>query len=369
MNMIKVLENGNIEISNVTPVEQYGEIQYFTTLISIEELAGVYDRLTYDGDTQRGMIDGKPVIDDKHVNSIYESLVNGTNVRGHLTWNMRGKSGNPLYLYSSDSNRLTIMKEQLVTLPDSAHRHKAIVKAAELEDEEILNSMFSLDIFKLNKTEEKEFFYTVNGKVKAPNRNRTLYLSNDIKCQLLRNVIAESDLDGKIECVRSGSYKDGKLTKFSTLYDSLFGHEGSFSKEIINSDNYGEYLDWFVNFYSELLNTRNDFASLSSEDKKKSKQNSMVLEEISWWGYAYLAKELMYERKWKHLLHKKMNKKVNVEGGNSVNFLNKTLPIWHATVIKPKYNFITKKQEIGTSVTNSNTTRRSVKQIFHITLF
>lgn len=369
--MINVLENGDIEISGVLPVKQYGEVQYYTTLVSIEEISNIYDRLTYDGEAQRGIIDGRPAIDQNHVDSICKSIVNGSSISGHLIWNLRESTKDKdRYEYLPDENKVIIKKEQLITLPDSAHRHKAFKQVAdEVDDESILSSEFPLDIYNLTQYEEKDLFYNINGKVKAPNRNRTLYLSNEIKSKLLRDVIAESDLDGKIECVRNNAQRSGKLTKFSTLYDSLFGHEGSFNKVDISEDNYNDYLEWFVAFYNKLLTTSEEFKNLTNESKKKSKQRSMVLEEITWYGYAYLAKELMYERKWKHLLHEKMNKKINVEGGESVSFLSKSLPIWHATVIKPKYNFITKKQEVGTSVSNSNATRRSVKQIFYITLF
>lgn len=367
--MIKLTNNG-IEITNAVPVEQFGEIQYYTTTISIEELAMIHDRITYDGDAQRGEIDGKPVIDQKHVQQIYESFINGNSIRGHLTWNLRKENGENSFIYNSDTNKLIINNEQLITIPDSAHRHAALKLVADnIDDESILESRFSIDIYTLSKTEEKELFFTINGRVKAPNKNRTLYLSNDIECKLLRDVIAQSNLDGRIECVRNNAYKDGKLTKFSTLYDSLFGAVGSFDKEEISENTYDEYLRWFIDFYNALLETRSEFSIISSEDKQKSKETSMILEELSWWGYAYLAKQLFGDRKWKHNLYSKMNKKINIEGGSPIHFLNKSLPIWHATVIKPKYNFITKTQEVGSSVTNSNVTRGALKKIFFVTLF
>jgi len=362
--------NGNIEISNVTAVEQFGEIQYYTTLVSIEELSEIRERITYDGDAQRGEVDGKPLIDQKHVNQIYDAFMNGDSIRGHLTWNLRKENGENKFDYFSDTNKLIISGEQLITIPDSAHRHEALKLVADtVDDESILESKFAVDIYTISKTEEKELFYTINGKVKAPNKNRTLYLSNDIECRLLRDVIAQSDLDGRIECVRNNAYKDGKLTKFSTLYESLFGSStGAFDKKLIIEDTYDEYLKYFIEFYNKLLSTREEFGYLNKEQKDESKQNSMVLEELSWWGYAYLAKELMNDRKWAHNLHTKMNKFISIEGGKSLHYLDKKLPIWHATVIKPKYNFITNTQEVGSSVTNSNSTRNSLKKIFAVTL-
>lgn len=358
-----------IELNNVVAVEQFGEVQYYTTLISIEELSEMRNRIVYDGDAQRGEIDGKPVIDQKHVSKIYESFLNGESIHGHLTWNLR-KNNQEDMNYNADSGKLTIGINQLITIPDSAHRHEALKLVADtIDDESILNSMFSLDIYNISKTEEKDLFYTINGKVKAPNKNRTLYLSNDIECRLLRDVVAQSDLDGKIECVRNNAQKDGKLTKFSTLYESIFGiGSGSFNKKDITEETYDEYLKWFIDFYNELIITKEEFSKLKSDDKLLSKQSSMLLEELTWWGYGLLAKELKGDRKWKHKLNSMMNKKVSVEGGASISFFDKQYPLWHATVIKPKFNFITQKQEIGTSVTNSNSTRNSLKKVFSVGL-
>lgn len=359
----------NIEISNVVAIEQYGEIQHFTTTASIEEIGNMSSRLVYDESAQRGLIDGKPIVHKNHVLQIYDSLVEGNSIRGHLTWNLRRTGDTKQFNYNQKTKKLTISKDQLITLPDSAHRHEAIKMASELEDELILESMFSLDIFNLSLNEEKEFFYTVNGKIKAPNKNRTLYLSNNLECKLLREVIERSTLDGRVECVRNHATSEGKLTKFSTLYESLFGKSGSISKGDIKASTYNDYLDWLSDFYTELLKTKDDFSLATSEEKAESKQTSMALEELAWWGYGFLASELKGDKKWKSKLHEKMNKKIKIEGGASVDFLDKCLPIWHMTVIKPKYNFITKTQEVGTTVTNSNSTRTTIKKIFYGTLF
>lgn len=366
--MIKVTIKG-IEISGVNSIEQFGENQFYSTPISIRELSEVYDRLTYDGEAQRGEINGRPVIDKRHVHQIYESLVNGNSIRGHLTWNLRIVNNNIKFKYNKDTSTLIIPMCQLITMPDSAHRHAALKMVADnIDDDTILSSKFLLDIYTLTKTDEKELFYTINGRIKTPNKNRTLYLSNNIISKLLRDVIRHSNLNGRVECIRNTAQHEGMLTKFSTLYDSLFGKSGSFERSLINENTYDDYKKWLIKFYDALLETRPEFKILSSEHKAKSKENSMLLEEITWWGYAYLAKELMKDRKWKHNLISKMNKKIDVEGGAPIHFLDKSYPIWHATVIKPKYNFITKTQEIGSKVTNSSATRSSLKKVFSITL-
>lgn len=364
--MIK-FNKGNIEILDVRPVEQFDEVQYYTALISIEDLSKLKERIVYDGDAQRGVVDGNPVIDKKHVNQIYDAFVNGDSIRGHLTWNLRKQDGESEFKFDSENNKLIIKPNQLITIPDSAHRHQALYMIAdEIDDDSILNSKFAIDIYAISKSEEIDLFYTINGKAIPPNKNRTLYLSNDIKCKLIREVIAHSELDGKIELVRSNAQKDGRLTKFSTLYDSLFGDTtGSFNKVKINEDNYEEYLKWFVDFYNELLKTRDEFSLVKLSDRKESKKESMLLEELSWWAYGFLAKELMYDRKWRHNLHEKMNKKVKSNDGETKCFFDKSLDIWINTVIDPKFNFTTNKKEASSKVKNANPTRGIIKKIMH----
>lgn len=371
--MLSIRENGDLEITDVVPVVQFGEVQYYTTKITIDEIGdihGNHNRLTYDGDAQRGISeDGNKMIDKKHVNQIYESVLNDNSIRGHLTWNIRKHLGNSDFVFDEKENSLVVKNKQKITLPDSAHRHDAFCQIfRDVDDDEILSSEFTLDIFNLSKEEEKEFFYTVNGKVKAPNKNRTLYLSSDIKCKLIRDFIGQCDLDGKIECVRNNAQKDGKLTKFSTMYESIFGVNGGFQKENINAENYNEYMQYFIDFYNELISSNKEFTELDKETKKINKSKTMITEEITWWGYAYLAKELKDKRNWKASLQRVMNKKQSVCGGEDVFWLSKQLPIWHATVIKPKFNYITQKQEIGVNVANSYTTRESVRKVFSLHL-
>lgn len=360
---LRINRNGIIEIDNVIAVEQFGEVQYYTTTISVREIGSVFDRLTYDGEAQRGRIDGKAEIDKSHVKSIYEAFINGNSIRGHLTWNLRDSDDSDFEYY----NNKLIIGNQLITIPDSAHRHEALKMISEnVNDDSLLDSRFTLDIYNLDFSEEKSFFATVNGKVKPPSNNRILYLSDSIESRLLRDVIKKSKLDGKIEVIRNSASRNGMITKFSTLYDSLFSEAtGVYGLGFITEENYDEYLDWLSKFYSELLDSREEFSKLNKKDKNKSKKDDMLmlLEEISWWGYALLSKELKGRGKWRVNLRNMMNKKILCDGV-SVDVFHKLLPFWQNTVIKPSYDFFNKRPKEGVSTRNDNTSRNLVKKVF-----
>lgn len=377
--MIKTDSKNQIVIYPVTPVYHSGEIEMFTTTITLREIGEMYSRLTYDGTAQRGYeINNdikKPMIDEKHVKGIREKIEDGESIRGHLTWNIRKFEdledlNLEYYEFDTMKNTLTIIGNT-ITIPDSAHRHRAIYEIYKNDkDSEVLDSEMVLDIYNLTLEEEKQLFVSINGKGKTPNRNRVLYLSDDIKCQFIREIIEESDLNSRIEFVKNNANSDNKLTKFSTLYDSLFGTAGSYKNvKLEDEKQYDDLKTWLIKFYNELLNTRNEFDFNTSKEKREIKQQSMIVEELAWWGYAYMSKVLKDNLNWKRTLKNKMNNQVRVEGGFGVDFWSKSNPDWHGTLILYKFNPITQRAELGFSVYNANSTRKRIQDIVALRLF
>ena len=364
--MIKINKSGAIEINNVIPVEQFGVIQHYTTTISVRELVKVYERLTYDSEAQRGEVEGRKEIDPKHVKTIKEDFINGNSIRGHLTWNIRAENNEEDSDFDFDDNKLIIEENQLITMPDSAHRHEALKEiGSSTDDDSLLDSRFVLDIYNLDFDGEKKFFTIINGKGKPTTKNRNLYLSDDIECRILKDVIAKSSLKGKIDTVSDRVSASGTLTKFSTLYESLFGKSGVYKAGFITDDNYEEYVDWFSNFYTGLLTTREEFGKLKAKDKKDSRMidKSMVLEEIAWWGYAVLAKEFKGNRKWRSSLKSRMNRKVRYENGYVIDIFNKGVSFWQP-MAKSQWDVALEMEVKSPSMNNSITTRRQVKDVF-----
>lgn len=378
--MIKINDKNQIVIYPVTPVYHNGEIDMFTTTVTLREIGEMYNRLTYDGAAQRGyevIKDAvkKPMIDSKHVQNIKDKIEDGESIRGHLTWNIRRFEdledlNLEYYEFDTIKNTLTIIGNT-ITIPDSAHRHKAIYEIyKDDKDSEVLDNEMVLDIHNLTLDEEKQLFVSINGKGKAPNRNRILYLSDDIRCQFIRDVINESNLHNRIELVKNSANSNNKLTKFATLYDSLFGTSGSYKNiKLEDTKQYSELKTWLIKFYNELLETRDEFDFNTSKEKREIKQQSMIVEELSWWAYAYMSKVLKDDANWKRTLKNKMNNQVRIEGGFSVDFWSKSNPDWHGTLILYKFNYITQKAELGSGVYNANSTRKRIQDIVALRLF
>lgn len=377
--MLKINDKNQIVIYPAIPVYHNGEVEVFTTTITMREIGEMYNRLKYDGAAQRGyeVVNNikKPMIDDKHVDAIKDKIEDGESIRGHLTWNIRKFEdledlNIDYYEFDAMKNTITITGNT-ITIPDSAHRHKAIYEIYKNDkDNEVLDNEMMLDIYNLTQEEEKQLFVSINGKGKTPNRNRVLYLSDDIKCQFVREVVNESSLNGRIECIKNNANSGGKLTKFSTLYDTLFGTAGNYKNiKLEDEKQYDEFKTWLIKFYNELLKFRQEFDFNTTNKKREIKQQSMIVEELSWWAYSYMSKILQEDQNWKRSLRNKMNKQINVNGGFSVDFWSKANPDWHGTLILYKFNYITQQAELGSSLYNSNTTRKRIQDIVALRLF
>lgn len=375
--MIKINDKNQIVIYPVTPVYVNDEISHFITTVRMKEIGEVFPRLSYDGEAQRGYLEKNevksPMIDKSHMNNIKNTILNGDNIHGTLIWNIRKFEDIDdleveYYEYNQNKNEL-IIRGNTITLPDSAHRHFAISSIYKQDkDDEVLENEMVLQIYSMNFEEEKDFFRTSNNG-KPIVRNRKLYLSNDIKCLLLRDVITNSLLKNRVEFAKNHANTKNKLIKFSTLYDSLFDNSMVYNNYTINESNYEVLKNWLIKFYNELLSTREEFNFVNKKEKLELKQETMLIEEISWWGYAILAKKIQNDTNWKRTLNNKMNKTFGLTSGLSVDFWSKSNTDWWGTVLQYAIDTVTKEVIITPRVTNSATTRKKMRDTVAIRLF
>lgn len=344
------MTNTHITIENVLPITQFGEVSSYVVSLTLTELYTFKNNIRYNGDAQRGLDKNNcPLIDKKHVKNICESFLSRKHIRGHLTWNMKKSD------ITFKDGELSIDKDAVISMPDSAHRHYALFKAyEETEEYNLLYSSFVIEIFLLDEEEEKQYFSTINGKNKIVHRNRFLYLSNEIECRLLREVIEKSDLKDRVEFTKA--HAGDKIVKFSTLYDA-FIKSNDFK---VTEENYADTVTWLSDFFTTLVNSRKEFFQYKPALKKE----TMLLEEITWWGYSYIAREISQDKYWKRALKQKMNKKIIVEGNQKLDFFDKKLYLWHGSVLKGTYNPVTEKTDFGSTAINSNASKSKVRNLF-----
>ena len=131
-----------------------------------------------DDDRQRGRntVSGKPVYSQKKVDRWTEQLLNDEAVFGQLTWNFRPEETNTRYDASTQS---IVIEDGSATLPDSAHRHRAIAKAVESVARGSsfdLDMLFSVRIWCVPAEAENEIFYGMNQEGDKADATRSKYL-------------------------------------------------------------------------------------------------------------------------------------------------------------------------------------------------
>lgn len=307
-----------------------------------------------------------------HFDNFNEFIPVVKNDKTHLTWNIREEFEDldlEYFYYDSKKNTLIIYGNSIY-LPDSKHRHKGIFLAYQKDkNNDIFDNEMILDIRNDSFEDEKNFFVTESDKLLRINRTRVLYLSNDIKAKLVRDIIENSDLKGRVEDTLRYA-KENKLLTFAALYDSLFGVAccGAYKKLEITNENYDEYKNWLIKFYNELLKTRPEFNFNNYEERKEFKDINMIAEELSWFAYSLMSKLLKDDSHWKRTLYNKMNYMLQVKN-RRMDFWSKAHSIWHGQILlydidHDKHDIIITKK-----INNSNATKKNIQDIVALKLF
>src|SRR2546428_268299 len=118
-------------IENVTRTED-GPYECYDAVVTAHDISQLYKTgfLKVDDDRQRGIdsVTGKRIIDEEKVDRWAEQLIKGEAYLGQLSWNFR-KDETALE-YNEETRSLKI-GAGAATIPDSGHRHLALLLAAE----------------------------------------------------------------------------------------------------------------------------------------------------------------------------------------------------------------------------------------------
>ncbi len=121
--------------------------------------------LKLDPEHQRGedVLTRKPILDTEKIERWADQLMKGEAYLGQLSWNFRKEE--TALEYDAGTHTLTI-GAGAATIPDSYHRHMAILKAVDSAARgsgfEPLKRMFSVRIYNVPIEEENRIFYAMN---------------------------------------------------------------------------------------------------------------------------------------------------------------------------------------------------------------
>jgi hypothetical protein len=338
--MIQINENNEIEVYNVIPIYRGNRTIKYLTSVSIKDIIDIYGRLEYDNETQRGervkktgrnSIRIEKIMDKKNIEEMKEKIVNDFFDGSSLMWNVRipdiGKEKEVLEFVPLENK--IIIKSPKITLPDSSQRHRAIY---ELKDYTFrLNQSeycFPLSISLYTFTEEQSLFSEINGEGTKASKTRSLYLSNQYKSVLVKEIIKESKLNGNVELqIDSTTHKD-KVVTFSVLYNSIFGKAGAYRD--LKEEDMREFKKWMIKFYDLLVDTRMELGKLNTEEREIVRKTSLINSTVAWGAYAQVSREVMNDTNWKRRLSRlDAHYKAGDWQGDLFSYNN---PIWRGTI-------------------------------------
>ena len=290
--------SGGLEFSLKGVLEsQDGGWDCWDTVLSAGQIARLYRTgfLQVDEDRQRGkdLVTGRPVVNRKKIEQWADQLGHGGGVFGQLTWNFRREDGEIEY----EDGKLTIVSR--ATLPDSRHRHMAIVQAVEAAERGGSfddGRKFSVRIFNVPAVEENKIFYAMNqeGQKADATRSKWLHPSNTgqrIASELVRR--SRHLTQDNVDTIRNQlSKRNPRLVAFNTLARAFEEH---WSDAPTEESEFEAVLDYLLKFWDQLVTVLPRIGKLDLSARQRVREISLVDSAVAIAGYVYLARRFWEE--------------------------------------------------------------------------
>lgn len=282
-------------LENVVRTED-GPYTCYDAVVTARDISQLYKTgfLKIDDDRQRGVdaVTGLRIMDDEKVDRWAEQLLSGQAYLGQLSWNFR--KDETMLEYDETTKSLKI-GAGAATIPDSGHRHKAILKAAESVAR---GSSFSLErkvsvrIYNAPASEENRIFYAMNqeGKKADPTRSKWLHRIGAAK---IAGAVAEQcpSLRDNVDTIRDRlSKKNPRLCAFNTLsgaFEAYWGDCDAENEEALKAD-----VEYLVRFWNKLAEVRPELGKLDIGRRKRVRETLLVDSALAISAYVAIARKM-----------------------------------------------------------------------------
>ena len=338
------------EFHNVIPTFRNGMPYKYNLSLNAKTLGELFLNKTiiYDGSLQRGYkINKKGELVDiakaSKIKEILQEMISGNLHGGTIVLNYHKEFdkefGKPL-VYNEEKN--TLSGELPLNVLDGQHRLKACVKYIQLyEKNKVIENPstfeFPVTIEYLTREGASDLFNEYASKPLKISKSRADYLDiNDFSNYLVKKVINNSEMRGKIDCV-STTHKGYYISTFSALISSINLYLKPATIEQANV--ISEYL---IKFFNTLINIFPDIlGNISAEQRMKMRKNNLHAEILTMYGYAAIAKNLIGENDI-DLKLKKLKDKIKI-GEWEGTILDRDCPIWENTIMRSKNKIVSTK--------------------------
>ncbi len=320
-------------IENVFRTED-GPYPCYDAVMTARDISQLYKTgfLKVDHDRQRGLdsVTGERILDDEKVDRWAEQLVKGEAYLGQLSWNFR--KDETLIEYEEEKRSLKI-GAGAANIPDSGHRHMALLKAAESTGK---GSSFNLDrkvsvrIYNAPASEENRIFYAMNqeGKKADPTRSKWLHRLGAAK---IAGALAEQcpSLRDNVDTIRDRlSKKNPRLCAFNTLSGAFETYWGDCNPE--DEAPFRADVDYSVMFWNKLAEARPELGKLDISRRKRVRETLLVDSALAIWAYVAIARK-MRDRGIDLEVLKKLSEPVTISdpsASRKVDLFSRENPVW-----------------------------------------
>jgi len=252
--------------------------------------------LRIDDAKQRGVnsTTGRQVYKKEKVDRWTEQLLADEHVFGQLSWNYRPEESE--ITYDEDARTLDI-GSGAATLPDSAHRHRAIVQAVESVKRGSSfdpTMLFSVRIWRVPSDAEAKIFYGMNQEGDKADATRSKFLmQRNIGQRIARDLVRRNRYLGEqnVETVTNSlAAKNPRLMAFNTLAVAC---EQNFPD--VPEEDYADLLDYLDRFWSALVDARPELDVLASHRRQEVRKTLLSGSALAMHGYIGLARHMRRE--------------------------------------------------------------------------
>jgi len=282
-------------IENVSRTED-GPYDCYDAVMTAHDISQLFKTgfLKVDDERQRGIdsVTGKQVRDEEKVERWAEQLLKGEAYLGQLSWNFRKDETTLEY---DEVKRSLKIGAGAATIPDSSHRHMALLKAAESVSR---GSSFRLDrkvsvrIYNVPASEENRIFYAMNqeGKKSDPTRSKWLHRIGATK---IAGALTEQcpSLNDNVDTIRDRlSKRNPRLCAFNTLSVAFETYWGDCNPE--EEEAFKTSVDYVVQFWNKLAVVRPELAKLEITRRRRVRETLLVDSALAISAYVAIARKM-----------------------------------------------------------------------------
>ncbi|HEY8804745.1 MAG TPA: DNA sulfur modification protein DndB [Clostridium sp.] len=300
------------EFSPVIPIYRQGEIRKYNTTISAYDLASIFQSgvAKYIPSIQRGtkiLPSGKEQdsFSTKHVNEILHAFLENRIHGNTIVFNYSLDNETNLE-YSENEGKIS-GSENLQIL-DGSHRARSALKWKKLWErnpdqyEDPRQYQLACCVENISDNDAKQLFAEYNNFALKVNKTRISFLDvENSSNQIVRKIMKESDLKGKIETVSTSiRHSSPNVVTFGVLTNAIKKFYAPQTKrEQEDISNYlVEFIDELVNIFPEFL------ANPDLEKRNELKKQYFTIEPMAFGAWVALSSELRGDTNWKKKLSK-----------------------------------------------------------------